>query len=1056
MTKQLRLLMLVLLSAVISNAWAGKIVFADQGLENGVQYIDPFDGGDFTVAFSGGQNDGKYYNTGQAIRVYGNGTMTISAKNGNLKKIVLTFAEGDSYHPTSADVVDTGTYDVENFEWTGEASTVMFTRPTGSGHWRVQAVEATVEGGTVVEKKTPEISFSPTSLTVTKGESFTEPTLSYNGDGTISYSIDNTVVASIDASTGKLNITGIGKAIVTATSSETANYKRGTASYSLTVEAGETPDEGESIIFANLGLENAVQYTDPFDGGSFTVTFAGGGNDGKYYNTGQGIRVYGNGTMTVAAKSGNLTKVIVTFAEGDSYRPASADVVDNGSFDPGTGVWTGSSPTVKFTRPEGTGHWRVQKVAAVINGEVAPATLKITGTTPFTGSTTVTITPSNSDYAVYYTTDGSDPATNPKVYTGPFTITETTTVKAVEEDYNGNLSAVVSKTFVKEEGPAVQTVANIAAFKALSDGTEAILTLSDAQVLYVGTNDIYVRDATGAIDFYQTGLPLETGQKLNGKVTGKRATYNKIPELAKTDNTNANGYTATAGTAEAKVMTIAQAKSETNYCDLIKITGVKVVQKKEGTYTNTYAYVGTDSIWIYDRFKIGMGDWNENDTYDVEGILVPYSGKYEIYITQPLASGTETPPSIKVCNNIAEFKALSNGTEAELKLNNAQVLYASSRDVFVRDASGAIDFYNLGIDFKTNQMLNGSIIGKYSPFNNMPELAKTDNTNGDKLTMTDGSAAQPKTVGVAESQDMKYVCDLVEYSSVNVVEDNGSFSITDGTSTLALFNKFNIDLAAANGKKVTGILVIYKDAYQLYPITIGDGGDVPGPNIPICNNIGEFKALESGTEAQLNLNNAVVLYANGNDVYVRDDSGAIEFFKMGFTFMTGQILNGNIIGKFQLYNGLPEIIKSDNTSFDSFTVTPASAPEAWNVTISELFTGKYLCDLVAFGDVSITKEDNNIYASDGSGNKIQLYDKWKVLGDSFSFDNQNQYRVIGILTVFKNNYQVYPLMVDQSEGISEISVTFDSNAPAYNLSGQKVDTNYKGVVIQNGVKFIRR
>ena len=47
-------------------------------------------------------------------------------------------------------------------------------------------------------------------------------------------------------------------------------------------------------------------------------------------------------------------------------------------------------------------------------------------------------------------------------------------------------------------------------------------------------------------------------------------------------------------------------------------------------------------------------------------------------------------------------------------------------------------------------------------------------------------------------------------------------------------------------------------------------------------------------------------------------------------------------------------------------------------------------------------------------------------------------------------------MVDQSEGISEISVTFDSNAPAYNLSGQKVDANYKGVVIQNGVKFIRR
>ena len=407
-----------LIMMVSSFMFGGTIVFADLGLENGVQYIDPLDGGDFTVTFGGGQNDGKYYNTGQSIRVYGNGTMTISAKSGNLKKIVLTFADGDSYHPTSADVVDTGTYNVESFEWTGEASTVMFTRPTGSGHWRVQAVEATVEGGAVVEKKTPEISFNPTSLTVTMGEKFTEPTLSYNGDGTISYSIDNTAVASINTSTGKLNITGFGYAIVKAISSETANYKRRAASYSLNVVAGETPDEGEAIVFAELGLENAVQYTDPIDGGSFTVTFAGGSNDGKYYTTGQAIRVYGNGTMTVAAKSGNLTKVIVTFAEGDTYRPTSADIVDNGSFDPGTGVWTGSSPTVKFTRPEGTGHWRVQKVGVIIEGDTvsekktpemsfSPKSLTVSKGESFTEPTLSY----NGDGAISYSIDNSEVAT---------------------------------------------------------------------------------------------------------------------------------------------------------------------------------------------------------------------------------------------------------------------------------------------------------------------------------------------------------------------------------------------------------------------------------------------------------------------------------------------------------------------------------------------------------------------------------------------------------------------------------------------------------------------
>ena len=238
--------------------YAGTIVFADLGLENSTQYTEPFDGGDFTVTFTGGQNDGKYYNTGQAIRVYGNGTMTVAAKSGNLKKIVLTFVDDANYRPTSADVVDTGTYDVESCVWTGDTPTVIFTRPTGTGHWRVQAVEATVEGGTVVEKKTPEMSFSPSSLTITKGESFTEPTLSYNGDGSITYSIDNDKVATIDARTGKLNIKGIGEAVITASSTQTENYEQEKATYTLNVKSGEKQVYG---VITYLGPANVDPYS---------------------------------------------------------------------------------------------------------------------------------------------------------------------------------------------------------------------------------------------------------------------------------------------------------------------------------------------------------------------------------------------------------------------------------------------------------------------------------------------------------------------------------------------------------------------------------------------------------------------------------------------------------------------------------------------------------------------------------------------------------------------------------------------------------------------------
>lgn len=116
-----------------------------------------------------------------------------------------------------------------------------------------------------------------------------------------------------------------------------------------------------SIVFGNLGLENGVQYTEPFDGGDFTVQFAGGGNDGKYYTTGSGIRVYGNGTMTIKAKSGTLTKILITY--DGTNKPESADVVNVGSYDKETGMWTGNASEVVFTRPSGSGHWRVKAIA---------------------------------------------------------------------------------------------------------------------------------------------------------------------------------------------------------------------------------------------------------------------------------------------------------------------------------------------------------------------------------------------------------------------------------------------------------------------------------------------------------------------------------------------------------------------------------------------------------------------------------------------------------------------------------------------------------------------
>lgn len=280
--------------------------------------------------------------------------------------------------------------------------------------------------------------------------------------------------------------------------------------------------------------------------------------------------------------------------------------------------------------------------------------LLIQGETPFENTTTVTITPVNADDNVYYTLDGSDPSdeSNPAVtlYAGPFTLTETTTVIAFEEGAN----LMQKATFVKN-GPVVSE--NIAAFKALPEGTESMLTLTDAIVLYSwtssnGNNSTFVRDATGALDFYQTNLGLETGNSVNGTVNLTFKPYNGLPEGVNNANTSAENLTIADGGRPIPVaVTVDNAKDY--LCDLVKFSNVAVEAVTSSGRTNYYMFNDdrTDSVQVYNGFHIDENDPANLDPtkkYDITGIMEIYKTKtrttYEVYpitITESTVVGIE-------------------------------------------------------------------------------------------------------------------------------------------------------------------------------------------------------------------------------------------------------------------------------------------------------------------------------------------------------------------------------------------------------------------------------
>ena len=58
-------------------------------------------------------------------------------------------------------------------------------------------------------------------------------------------------------------------------------------------------------------------------------------------------------------------------------------------------------------------------------------------------------------------------------------------------------------------------------------------------------------------------------------------------------------------------------------------------------------------------------------------------------------------------------------------------------------------------------------------------------------------------------------------------------------------------------------------------------------------------------------------------------------------------------------------------------------------------------------------------------------------------------------TQFLRYYKIVFTKSD-TDGIADVKVIAEQNAPAYNLAGQKVDKSFKGVVIQNGKKMIQK
>ncbi|MCR4966043.1 MAG: chitobiase/beta-hexosaminidase C-terminal domain-containing protein [Bacteroidales bacterium] len=243
----------------------------------------------------------------------------------------------------------------------------------------------------------------------------------------------------------------------------------------------------------------------------------------------------------------------------------------------------------------------------------------------YTSPITLSMSSATDGATIYYTLDGTNPTTSSSVYSTPITISQTTTVKAIATATGYANSPVTSATYTF---PA--TVANIAAFKALSASSQPYTISNDVTFVFHQDNYTYVQDASAALLVYGGGITteFEEGDQISN-LTGTYATYQNQIEM--TNVQNPDSAISNTGAVTPLVVTMSELLANYSQYDakLITLQDVTFPDGFTGSNSTTITQ-GTDQMTVYKRFTLDT-TLAANTVTDVTGFAAIYGTSIQIY-----------------------------------------------------------------------------------------------------------------------------------------------------------------------------------------------------------------------------------------------------------------------------------------------------------------------------------------------------------------------------------------------------------------------------------------
>ncbi len=208
-------------------------------------------------------------------------------------------------------------------------------------------------------------------------------------------------------------------------------------------------------------------------------------------------------------------------------------------------------------------------------------------------------------------------------------------------------------------------------------------------------------------------------------------------------------------------------------------------------------------------------------------------------------------PSVTEYDSFAKLAAAGSGAEGKV---NGPVYFiyanATGTDVQVKDSKGGYMLVYRPASVPAG-LVNGDafayVQGKYSPYNNLPEVASA--TFGD--VTKGGAPIAPEEPGLDEiSAAMANT--YVKLSGVSISGLIGkNFTITDADgNTVKGYNTFNLDaIPEGENQTIVGFVRVFKTDVQIAPVTIDGGVVVPVVETPVFSVAAG--AVEKGTEVTI-------------------------------------------------------------------------------------------------------------------------------------------------------------------------------------------------------------